>query len=202
MQDDDITLNENKYLITSLTRACSIKNDKIKTRLPLQKGMVNLIVNETDKYFEKEHQHYLGCLYRALFAASYYGMLRIGELTTGTHPILALDVHIARNKNKILFVLRTSKTHGKGNKPQMVKISSSGNHEAFAENCCSFGIIQEFIDIRGSCIRADEPLFVFSDRTPVQPNNMRNILKKMIKNIGLDPNVYGVHSFRGEEQMI
>ena len=51
----------------------------------------------------------------------------MGEITAGTHPVLAKDVHIAENKDKVLFVLHTSKTHGKRDKPQMVRITSNRN---------------------------------------------------------------------------
>ena len=60
-----------------------------------------------------------------MISTSYFGLLRVGEITSGDHPVLATDVHIAANKRKIMFVLHTSKTHWKNMKPQMIKITSS-----------------------------------------------------------------------------
>ena len=54
----------------------------------------------------------------------YFGLLRISEVSKGSHPILAHDVHIADNKKKFLILLRTSKTLYKNMHPQSIKISS------------------------------------------------------------------------------
>ena len=43
-------------------------------------------------------QEYLARLYKAITITGYYGLLRIGEMMTGTHPILACDVHEAVNR--------------------------------------------------------------------------------------------------------
>ena len=59
----------------------------------------------------------------------YYGLFRIGELTQGDHPVLARDVHIAKNKKKIFFVLRSTKTLYKNMKLQLIKISSTKKKE-------------------------------------------------------------------------
>ena len=50
-------------------------------------------------------------------------MFRIGELAMGVHSIRAKDVHISSNKNKILIVLYTSKTHGEESPPQKIKLT-------------------------------------------------------------------------------
>ena len=75
-----------------------------------------------EKYFEDKGQIYLKILYKTLFSTAYYGLFRVGELTSGSHPVLVGDVHVSENKNKFLFLLRTSKTHWKDVKPQRVKI--------------------------------------------------------------------------------
>ena len=48
---------------------------------------------------------------------AYYGLMRVGELTTGDHPVLAKDISVGTNRDKILIYLRTSKMHGKGVHP-------------------------------------------------------------------------------------
>ena len=62
-------------------------------------------------------------LYRAIFLTAYYGLFRIGELTDSAHAVKAEDVHVGVNKDKPMFVLHTSKTHNRGSKPQIIKIS-------------------------------------------------------------------------------
>ena len=43
-------------------------------------------------------------------------------MAKGPHVILAKNVQIGVNKPKLLFILETSKTHTRGDKPQIVKI--------------------------------------------------------------------------------
>ena len=115
--DDGIELNENKYLISSLTRACKYVNDGMdKTRQDKTSYQEKPVASTTDE--NRKNQPYLCNLYRALFLTSYYGLFRISKVTSGPgmHPIKARDVHIGENKDKMLFILRTSKTHWKDNK--------------------------------------------------------------------------------------
>ena len=127
LKDDDIEINQNQFLLSSLTKACKLQNDQIRTRLPIQKGMLSLIIEQIINYFsEIQNQPYLSLLYATLFSTIYFGLLRISEVTSelGSHPVLAKDVHVGMNKNKFLLVLRTSKTHWKNMKPQIIKISA------------------------------------------------------------------------------
>ena len=111
LRDDNVILNENKYLLSSLTRACRYKNETVRIRLPIQRGLHDIILKLTEEHFQNLGQLYLEKLYRAMFAAAYYGLLRVGEIAAGSHPVLVPDVHVGRNKRKLLFVLQTSKTH-------------------------------------------------------------------------------------------
>ena len=55
--------------------------------------------------------------------------MRIGELTFSSkiadHSIKFKDVYVGTNKDKILVILYSSKTHDKSTYPQQIKISSS-----------------------------------------------------------------------------
>ena len=77
-----------------------------------------------NKYFSFKNQYFLEVLYKPLFAFSYYGMMRIGEVTASQHVSKAKDVHIASNKDKILLFLYSSTTHDKANRPQKIKITT------------------------------------------------------------------------------
>ena len=90
---------------------------------------------------------------------SYYGLFRIGELTKGTHPILAKDVHIATNKKKLLLILHTSKAHWKGDKSQQIKIKVSGSSKK--DDNCPFHILQQYLKMRKGYVTLSEPFFVF-----------------------------------------
>ena len=203
LQADGVELNEDRYLITSLTRACRFQNDHVRIRLPIKKGLLLILIKYLDKIFGT--QPYLLRLYKALFMTAYYGLFRVGELTTGSHPILARDVH---NKKKMMFILRTSKTHWTDVKPQIIKISNiDKNHNAdstLSQNnfgnfghICPFQALRDFIAVRKQGFRkSNEPFFVFSDRSPVSPLNMRNVLNQSLTLAGLEHRLYGTHSFR------
>ena len=119
-----VKLNVDQSPITSLTKACRLQNDQMATRLPIQKGLLQLIINQIESHYWNRGQCFLSILYKALFLTAYYGLSHVGELTVEPHAILARNVHVAKNKNKLLFILESSKTHTKSDKPQLVKISS------------------------------------------------------------------------------
>ena len=208
LQEDGIILNEDRYLLTSLMKACRYYNSHVITRLPISKPLQHTILDETKNYFEKINQIYLNKLYRSLFVTVYYGMLRVSELTSGQHPIKARDVHIGTNKKKLLFILRTSKTHWKDNKPQVVKSSCTPPTQTSVYHnpprhivtnrqlYCPYAIIQEFVNARPTCNSEDEPFFVFADRSVVTPVHMRKTLKFILELAGFDHKLYSTHGFR------
>ena len=127
LKNNGVELNEDTYLINALTRSCRLINDHMRTRLPIRQGMLNILLRQLEMVFEAHP--YLESLYKTIFASAYFGLLRVGELTKGNHPIKVKDVHIADNKEKILFILRTSKTHGTDVLPQTVKIESTNRNK-------------------------------------------------------------------------
>ena len=104
----NVFINEDQFLLAALTRACKFKNDSARMRLPISKRMLNMIIQATFNMFES--QEYLGLLYATMFSTSYFGLLRVGEVSSGSHPILVTNVHIGKNKDKILIILLSSKT--------------------------------------------------------------------------------------------
>ena len=185
LRDDGVHINEDKFLLTSLTKACKLRNDRVITRLPMQKGLLQLLLNSIIQLYEVEStQPYLATLYSAFFTTMYFGMFRIGELVASQHVIKVKDVQLAGNKNKIMFILWTSKTHGLGAKPQRVKITSSRQIEnsprcrrEYTANLCSFHMLHHYLAIRPKYDSVTEQFFVFRDRSPLKPEVVRAILK-------------------------
>ena len=199
--ENEIELNEDAVLLSALIRACKLKNDTIVARLPIHKDLLRLIIQECKIYFTNERQQpFLGKLYIALFLTAYYGLLRIGEVTQGQHCLMAKDVRIGVNKKKMLFLLHTSKTHGKGNKPQRIKITSIplGNktNKRTVEDHCPYEALNIYLQSRPRAKANDEQFFVFRDNTPVQPQHARHILSLMLRRLGLNEKLYNFHSYR------
>ena len=115
---------------------------------------------------------------------------------------------LGENKRKILFVLRTSKTHWRNVKPQLIKINElptqtsektkiNNYHSCLnTNNYCPFKILQEFVMERPSCKSYDEPFFVFADRSEIHPSQVLVILRKILSIIGVNPMLYAMHSYR------
>ena len=127
LKNDGYDWNESAILINSLTRACKLKNDCVKQRFPIHKKLLELILFEVKRILPD--QMYLQVMYRAIFCLAYYGLMRIGELVEGSHTVKASNIHIGVNKNKIMIVLYSSKTHGRDSYPQKIKMTSSKDIE-------------------------------------------------------------------------
>ena len=172
-------LNENKFLLNSMTRAGKLVDTHVRTRFPIKKGMLKVLNHGLTVLFET--QPYLCTLYFTMFTTAYFGLFRISEIAKGEHPVLAHDVHFGLNKKKLLFLLQSSKTHGHDSKPQTVKITSAPLHNrAKHQNkrvLCPYAIIQHYLQIRPKPRSEDELFFVFRDNEPVRPYHFRKVLK-------------------------
>ena len=192
-------------LLAALTQACKLKNDRVQTRLPITKDIMHSLLDKVEESF-KTPQPYLTSLYRAMISVAYYGLFRIGEITSSPHVVKAADVKIGTNKDKLMFTLHTSKTHGLGNKPQIVKISSSVEKKKHknknfrkvdaVEKYCPFRILSDYLRRRKPYINESEQFFIFKDRTPVRPEAFRKLLTKLFKKLKRNPKLYCSHAFR------
>ena len=168
----------------------------------IYKELLGLILKEINKWAEEQFQEYLGRLYKAMFAAAYYGLLRVGEPTLSPHGITVNNVHVGTNKKKLLFILKSSKTHNKGDKPQCIKIASAPIPSQKSGNNWDktwfwpFKLLNDYIAIQPPATNCEEMFFVFSDNSPVQSFQLRAILRQMISRLNLEPKLYNVHSFR------
>ena len=196
---NSIDLNPDQYLLSALTKACKFINDKVRTRNPIRKSLLLSILAQVMLHFDQ--QPYLCALYSALFSTAYYGLFRVGELTMSLHVVKACDVHIGMNKKKILFILRSSKTHGENVLPQKIKISSSDsktqvNAKKFKLRYCPYKLLRDYLRIQPKLSNKKEQFFVFADSSPVQPHHMRATLKMILKNLGYDHTQFSAHSYR------
>ena len=197
----NIKINKENYLLKLLTKACRLQNDVIVHKLPVTKGVLKLLLDSINKLFDKDLQPYLEKLYAAIYVSAFYGLLRIGEVAKSPHAILARNVQVSQNENKILFILKSSKTHNKGDKPQLIKVTSKpidGNNlgKRTQGDCicyCPFRIIQSYIAVRPAATHATEQFFIFSDRSPVMPAQLRKIFNQTLQCAELNQHAYTFH---------
>ena len=178
LRDDGAMLNENSYLLSSLTRACRYKNDRVRTRLPIRKPVLGMLLDKIPRLY-KSPQPYNDKLWKAMLVTAYYGLFKIGEIAESLHVMKVKDVHIGSNKNKLMFVLHTSKTHWRDVKPQIIKINSQDLSKLNKQKkgFCPFKIIKDYVAVRKKWLHPQEQFFVFNNRQPVTPNMFRSTLK-------------------------
>ena len=138
--------------MSSLTHACKLRNDKVLLRLPIYKSLLQVVIDESKDYFLQQNQPYLAILYPAIFACLYYGMFHIGELTQSKHAVKACDVLIAKNKKKMMFVLRSAKNLNAGDRPQLVKIEAIGSKSCGKTSeglniSCPYQLLRQFLRV-------------------------------------------------------
>lgn len=192
---DGIEINTRTARLRALIKACKYKNDRVIHRMPISEHLLVKLVKQIDIIFSS--QPYLAKLYRCMLVMGFYGMLRVGEMATGDHPVLARDIHLNYRLKKVQIILRTSKTHGRGDQPQYVKFSG-GDSRVYLYNrkFCPFLVVKEFLESRGPRLNEWDPLFVFGDNSPVKPYQMQAILKRALSKFHLDPSDFGIHSLR------
>ena len=145
LKDDDYEWNDSLVMLTALTRICKNQNDVVKARMPIQCHLLELVLFKIDRTYLNDQQVYLAQLYKMIIAIGYYRMFRIGKLVIANscqHTMKAKDVHIAFNKDKILVILYSSKTHDKNALPQKIKIT--GNGKEMQKFFCPFKLIKEY----------------------------------------------------------
>ena len=98
--NDGYPWDDQKVLLGLLTKACKVINDKVHTRLPIQYGLLEMLLFKVQRMFNENNQFYLKTMYKALFAVSYCGMMKVCEVTQVLliiHVVKAPHVHSATN---------------------------------------------------------------------------------------------------------
>ena len=193
--DDDKEWDDSKILIRSLTRACRMINDTVRTRLAIHCSLLEMLLFELQNIFAG--QWYLEIMYKAIFVLGYYGLMRIGEMTESPHVLKAKDVFIGTNKRKLLLVLHSSKTHVSGT--QEIKIVANKDEKTGSyrkRHFCPMAIIDIYNKAQGPYLERNEQFFIFRDRSPVKPVHVATVLKQAITQLELDSRLYGTHSLR------
>lgn len=192
---DGIQINTRTARLRSLIKACKLRNDRVVQRMPIKEGLLVRVVRQVDLMFET--QPYLASLYKCMLVMGYFGMMRVGEMAKGDHPVLARDVHLSHRLKKVQVILCTSKTHGLGDQPQYIKFDTHDSRaRLYNRHFCPFEVVKNYLEIRGPKLNDADLLFVFADNSPVKPYQLSAILKRALKRLGIDPKDFGTHSLR------
>lgn len=191
---DGINVKHSNCELAAIVQAAKQMNDELYVRLPIQKGLLKLMLNFIrSAYIHQRGQKYLGLTLLALYSTAYHGLMRISELTQGQHNLRARDVIHARNKSKITLYLRSSKTHTTADQPQIINIREI---PAWRDNC-PVRILEEYVAVRGrNSLYEQQPFFMHRNGDPITQQQFRTNLKFILFTLGLPSQLYGSHSFR------
>ena len=129
-----------------------------------------------------------------MLATAYYGMFRVGEIVSSPHIIQARDVHIRENKEKLLFILRSSKTHY--GTLQSVNISATKLNKKAKQDFCPYQLLKQYLEVRLRYQDSTEPFFIYGDRTPISPVAINKVLKMALGECGIDAKNFSMHGMR------
>ena len=73
----DMDLSEYRILLSSLTKACKMRNNRVHAKLPISHGFLNILLSKVDVLFHDSPQPYLTILYKAILSTAYFGLFRI-----------------------------------------------------------------------------------------------------------------------------
>ena len=76
LRSDGYSWDDNRAMLSSITKSCKILNDKLLVRLPIRRRLLDLLLFEVQRIFPD--QPYLEKLYLAMLSIGYYGMFRVG----------------------------------------------------------------------------------------------------------------------------
>ena len=95
LKSEGIELNTDRSQLTALIQASKSLNDKLFIRMPIHRKLLVMILDKMGSRLLNAGQPYLAKLYKAIAVSGYFGMLRTGEMMTGTHPIFGDDVLVS-----------------------------------------------------------------------------------------------------------
>lgn len=197
LQQDGEHLSEDKFLLESIIRSTRYKNKEKRQRLGISEHMLHKLLDQVDLQFHS--QPYLTALYKAMFVLAFYCLLRVSELTSGRHPILARNVIAAKNKLKIQITLNSSKTHTRAQNKQVIRFPDPDEEEDCFKwlntKYCPFTIVEKYMSMREDIADDREQFFIFKDNIPIKEGNFRGVLKKLLINANFNADQFNTHSF-------
>ena len=84
----------------------------------------------------------------------------------------------------------------------MVEVTNSANQTTITKHSlnkriyCPCKLGRKYFEVRPSWSSEDEQLFIFRDGSPLKSFQLRNMLRTILGELGLNPKLYDVHSFR------
>ena len=132
--------------------------------------------------------HYHKILLKAMFTTSFFGLMRIGEVTMSKQKSVPLLIDQLQLSMEQAIITISQFKHNKGNKPVQIPLQRQEDHVL-----CPVYNLSQYILLRG---REPGPLFAFPGPSPVPRTFFSKQLSLLISLAGYDIKRYQAHSFR------
>ena len=172
------------FVVQKVLGSISKIHSKSDSRLPITQFLLHRLLDSVDHVVS---DNYHAILLKAMFLVAFYGLFRIGELTSQTSGVIPLYIDQLQVFNN-RFVLNITKfKNNRSNKPFDIVIHRQQN-----SYCPYVGMIRYLVSRKMD----SGPLFRFKDGAPVTRSFFTSKLKNCIVFCGLNPKVFKSHSFR------
>lgn len=173
------------YMVQKLLAAILKVNNKQDSRLPITR---NILFSLVSSLRHTSTSSYFTALFRAMYTVSFFGLMRMGEVTRDKFGQVIINLDQVRlHENYIIIVISKFK-HNRSGKPFEIVLTRNEN-----KIICPVNALYSYLRLRGS---KPGPLFCFPDLTSISREFYSAQLRYNLTFCGLDPNFYQSHSFR------
>ena len=158
---------------------------KSDSRLPITLLILSQLLESLEHTI---NNHYDRTLVGALFTTAFFGLFRVGELTTQRSGIISIYLDQVKRIDEKIHISITNFKNNDTNKPFVIIL---GRHKD--NTICPFLHLSNFLDIRGT---APGPLFCFANLKPIPRTFFASRLKRALTYCNFNPSLYLSHSFR------
>ena len=175
----------NNTLIQRLLAGANKLSPSHDARLPITLIMLQRLSRALDKTVSS---YYNRLLYRAMFVSAFFGLFRIGELTTDVKGVVALcSDQIEISRTHVQITIRHFK-HNDKREPMDLILPKQDD-----DLICPVQCLLEYLKLRGE---SKGPLFCFPGGKVVSRDLFARILKETLIFCGINIKLYKAHSFR------
>ncbi|CAG2239286.1 unnamed protein product [Mytilus edulis] len=158
-------------------------------RAPITVQLLSDMISCLDKVCKNKYE---AALFSAVFSVAFFGLLRVGEITTSKSKSVIngsnLTISDILVRRKVLELrVRWSKTDQKG-KSVTLLIAENG------KNYCPVRLINEYLKVRPTCNNTD--LFIHYTGMPLTRYQFSSILEKALHFLRISKGHFRSHSFR------
>ena len=173
-----------QFVVQKVLGAITKLHSKSDSRLPITQFILHRLVDSVDKVVNDDYQIHL---IKVMFLIAFYGLFRVGEITTQTSGVISLYLNqLQVFDNRFVLTISMYKNN-KSNKPFDIVV------HCLKGPYCPYISMLKYLHVRKY---DDGPLFRFKDGAPVTRSFFTSKLKDCISFCGLNPKVFKSHSFR------